>query len=50
MPLKDLMQNQLSTSDLSDITKAMDQLQTAITGKMVNLTQRNARNTAVLTS
>lgn len=38
MPLKDLMQNQLSADDLSNITKAMDQLQTAITGKMVNLT------------
>ena len=38
MPLKDLMQNQLSAADLSDMNKSLDQLQAAINGKMVNLT------------
>ena len=38
MPLKDLMQNQLSAADLSDMNKSLDQLQATIKGKMVNLT------------
>lgn len=38
MPLKDLMQNQLSATDLSDMNKSLDQLQATINGKMVNLT------------
>ena len=38
MPLKDLMQNQLSATDLSDMNKSLDQLQKTINGKMVNLT------------
>ncbi len=38
MPLKDLIQNQLSVGDLDNINKALDNIQSIIAGKMVNLT------------
>jgi hypothetical protein len=38
MPLKDLIQNQLSIADVDNINKEIDNIQLAITGKMVNLT------------
>lgn len=38
MPLKDLIQNQLSKTDIDSINKALDNVQSFITGKMVNLT------------
>lgn len=38
MPLKDLIQNQLSEADLGSINAAIKDIQTAIAGKMVNLT------------
>ena len=38
MPLKDLIQNQLTAADLAIITKALDDIQLAINTKMVNLT------------
>lgn len=38
MPLKDLIQNQLSQADVDSINKALDNVQSIIAGKMVNLT------------
>ena len=38
MPLKDLIQNQLSAGDLDNICKALDNIQSVVAGKMVNLT------------
>ena len=38
MPLKDLIQNQLTVGDIDNINKALDNIQNIITGKMVNLT------------
>lgn len=38
MPLKDLIQNQLTAADIDNINKALDNIQTLIAGKMVNLT------------
>ena len=38
MPLKDLIQNVLSTAELNDINKSLNSIQTIIAGKMVNLT------------
>jgi hypothetical protein len=38
MPLKDLIQNQLTVGDIDNINKALDNIQSIITGKMVNLT------------
>jgi hypothetical protein len=38
MPLKDLIQNQLSLADVDSINKAIDTIQSITTGKMVNLT------------
>ena len=38
MPLKDLIQSQLSLADIESINKALDNIQTTIAGKMVNLT------------
>lgn len=38
MPLKDLIQNQLTAGDIDSINKALDNIQAIITGKMVNLT------------
>ena len=38
MPLKDLIQNQLTAADITDINKALDNIETAIKTKMVNLT------------
>jgi uncharacterized protein (DUF1499 family) len=38
MPLKDLIQSLLSQGDIDSINKALDNIQTAIAGKMVNLT------------
>ena len=38
MPLKDLIQNQLSVDDIDSINKALANIQSIITGKMVNLT------------
>ena len=38
MPLKDLIQNQLSLADVDNIIKLLDNIQSIIVGKMVNLT------------
>lgn len=38
MPLKDLLQNQLSLGDIDNINKAIEDIQAAVAGKMVNLT------------
>ena len=38
MPLKDLIQNQLTVGDIDSINNALDNIQSAIAGKMVNLT------------
>jgi hypothetical protein len=38
MPLKDLIQNQLSVGDIDNISNALDYIQSIISGKMVNLT------------
>jgi len=38
MPLKDLIQNQLSAGDIDSINKALDNIQSIIAGKTVNLT------------
>jgi hypothetical protein len=38
MPLKDLIQNQLTVGDIDNINKALDNIQSIISGKMVNLT------------
>jgi hypothetical protein len=38
MPLKDLIQNRLSITDVENISKSIDNIQLAIAGKMVNLT------------
>jgi hypothetical protein len=38
MPLKDLIQSQLSLADIDKINQAVDTIQTTIAGKMVNLT------------
>jgi hypothetical protein len=38
MPLKDLIQNQLTAGDIDSINKALDNIQSVITGKMINLT------------
>ncbi len=38
MPLKDLIQTQLTVGDIDNINKALDNIQSIISGKMVNLT------------
>ncbi len=38
MPLKDLIQNQLTAGDIDSINNALDSIQSTIAGKMVNLT------------
>ena len=38
MPLKDLIQSLLTPADIDSINKALDNIQTSIAGKMVNLT------------
>lgn len=38
MPLKDLIQNQFTTTDIDNINKAIDTIQSIIVGKTVNLT------------
>jgi hypothetical protein len=38
MPLKDLIQNQLTVADIDNIKRALDSIQATIAGKMINLT------------
>jgi len=43
MPLKDMIQNQLSLADIDAINKAINSIQTVTAGKMVNLTPEERR-------